>query len=229
MDQVLILYYFTLWLSIITSVKKQQHFQSRFCASWIKYYEILGPEKWKEEEKYRFANREICFYLLPSCFSFSYFSSSSTPAISTHVIFSHFPMSEIRKLDFIDVTARACTENYPTDGVLASNRKFNLAISNPMTKVNSCCVYVTYTHFPPFPPSCNVEEATKLLKAEGIISLKVIDRVYVANLFCHRTFVIKSESSHHKYLAEFRFKFDCKHEMWHLDPSWLITFRFYAN
>lgn len=138
----------------------------------------------ERRRKYRFANREICVYLLPSCFSFHIFIIiNACYAISTLVIFSHFPMSEIRKLDFIDVTARACIENCPTDGVLASNRKFSLAISNPMTKVNSCRVYVTYTHFPQFPPSYNIEKTTKLLKAEGIISLKVIDRVYVANLF----------------------------------------------
>lgn len=119
-------------------------------------------------------------------------------AISTLVIFSHFPMSEIRKLDFIAVTARACIENCPTDGVLASNRKFSLAISNPMTKVNSCRVYVTYTHFPQFPPSYTIEKTTKLLKAEGIISLKVIDRVYVGfspSQFWDQAWIIPSKIS----------------------------------
>lgn len=110
----------------------------------------------------RKSSKEKRFYLLPSCLPFSYFPSSSTPVIHfhSHIRFAltchfQFLMSEIRKLDFIGITVpwslaciESCLFSESHNGIWLRNRRLSCQYLFQVTKVSSCCVYVTYTLFP---------------------------------------------------------------------------------
>lgn len=104
------------------------------------------------------AYRELAPICCLPAFPLSYFSSSSTPVMPDTHIHMSFSVFDVRnqEIGFYRRYSGAVLKIVYFGIAFEAKYKSFLAISIPMTKVNSCCVYVRYTLFrfvPPFAPS----------------------------------------------------------------------------
>lgn len=117
---------------------------------------LAAPEKKNYRSANAGKNREGFEWKLPSrfvaiLFSFSYFSSSSMPVMPnthTHVILSFRCQKSGNWI--LSCYVETCLFSESHKWLWQRNISLFLAISIPMTTVNSCCVYVRYTPFPAF-------------------------------------------------------------------------------